>query len=556
MSEDTSEQQASKAESSQRQPEKYGDDPNSAIDAQAAVIMQKGFLDDVIDGIKLGVIFIAFITLILAVVLGGSLPTLFPATQPVFDFVKSLPALYASLPEYVAAVREGFPRSLEEAGWLAAVASEWFGEMLHRMPYKGCVLVFSWATYLWEAKLDIRQRDRLHEVRRPAAIAPFVSRQAYLEASAYGLDKSSLVLVKNAFMQAQTTAIIVYDMTPWMWTAVGDAMQTYLGLGEEYEITRSVAYFVVATLISTVLALPFDLYSTFVVEKKHGFNKQTGALFFSDLAKNLMLTFFLGGPILALFLWVIGKTGSQFYLYAWALLAAVQLLIIVIYPTFIQPMFNKFSPLPEGELRTAIEALASRLGFPLKKLYVVDGSKRSSHSNAYVFGFFKSKRIVVFDTLIEQCTTEEIVAIIGHELGHWKKNHVLRMLSAVQVQTFVVFFAFSHFIGEEAMYRSFGMETMPVLIGFMFFQYLYQPLDSLLTFASNVMSRKHEFEADAFSKKLGYGKELASSLIKLQIENKGNMNPDPLYSAYHYSHPPLVERLNAINDPEVAPKTE
>ncbi|KAJ2753017.1 zinc metalloprotease [Coemansia pectinata] len=357
-------------------------------------------------------------------------------------------------------------------------------------------------------------------------------------------------------MQAQTTAIIVYDLTPWMWNVVGDAMQTHLGLGAEYEITRSIAYFVAATLISTMLSLPFDLYSTFVVEKKHGFNKQTAALFFSDLAKNLMLTFFLGSPILALFLWVIGKTGSQFYLYAWALLAAVQLLIIVIYPTFIQPMFNKFSPLPEGELRTAIEALASRLGFPLKKLYVVDGSKRSSHSNAYVFGFFKSKRIVVFDTLIEQCTTEEIVAIIGHELGHWKKNHVLRMLSAVQVQTFVIFFAFSHFIGEEAMYRSFGMDTMPVLIGFTFFQYLYQPLDSLLTFASNVMSRKHEFEADEFSKKLGYGKELASSLIKLQIENKGNMNPDPLYSAYHYSHPPLVERLNAINDPEVAPKTE
>ncbi|KAJ2057966.1 zinc metalloprotease [Coemansia sp. S146] len=562
MSEETSEQQtlappkASKGESSQTLPKKYGDDPSSAIDAQAALVMQKGFLDDVIDGIQLGLIVIVLICLIFVAVFAGSLPTVFPATQPLYDFAMSLPALFASLPECMVAAKEGFPKSLEEATLLAAVASAWFGEMLHRMPYKECVLLFSWATYFWEAKLDIRQRDRLHEVRRPAAISQFVSRQAYLEASAYGLDKSSLVLVKNAFMQAQTTAIIVYDLTPWMWNVVGDAMQTHLGLGAEYEITRSIAYFVAATLISTMLSLPFDLYSTFVVEKKHGFNKQTAALFFSDLAKNLMLTFFLGSPILALFLWVIGKTGSQFYLYAWALLAAVQLLIIVIYPTFIQPMFNKFSPLPEGELRTAIEALASRLGFPLKKLYVVDGSKRSSHSNAYVFGFFKSKRIVVFDTLIEQCTTEEIVAIIGHELGHWKKNHVLRMLSAVQVQTFIIFFAFSHFIGEEAMYRSFGMDTMPVLIGFTFFQYLYQPLDSLLTFASNVMSRKHEFEADEFSKKLGYGKELASSLIKLQIENKGNMNPDPLYSAYHYSHPPLIERLNAINDPEVAPKTE
>ncbi|KAJ1952363.1 zinc metalloprotease, partial [Dipsacomyces acuminosporus] len=141
-------------------------------------------------------------------------------------------------------------------------------------------------------------------------------------------------------------------------------------------------------------------------------------------------------------------------------------------------------------------------------------------------------------------------------LGHWKKNHVLRMLTAVQIQTFIIFFAFSHFIGERAMYESFGLDTMPVLLGFMFFQYLYQPLESLLSFCTNVLSRKHEFEADAFSKKLGFGKELASGLIKLQIENKGNMNPDPLYSAYHYSHPPLVERLNAISDPNVAPKTE
>ncbi|KAJ2484486.1 zinc metalloprotease [Coemansia sp. RSA 2320] len=537
-------------------PKRYGDDPSSAVDAQAALVMQKGFLDDVIDGIQLGIITIVFICLIFVAVFAGSLPTIFPATQPLCDFVLGLPALLNSLPEYAMQAKDGFPQSLEEAILLVSATSAWFGQMLHNMPYKECVLLFSWATYFWEAKLDIRQRDRLHEVRRPAAISPFVSRQAYLEASAYGLDKSSLVLVKNAFVQAQTTAIIVYDLTPWMWNVVGDAMQTHVGLGPEYEISRSIAFFVVATLISTVLSLPFDLYSTFVVEKKHGFNKQTAGLFFSDMAKTLMLTFLLGSPILALFLWVIGKTGSQFYLYAWALLAAVQLLIIIIYPTFIQPLFNKYEPLPEGELRTAIEALASRLGFPLKKLYVVDGSKRSSHSNAYVFGFFKSKRIVVFDTLIEQCTTEEIVAIIGHELGHWKKNHVLRMLAAVQIQTFVIFFAFSHFVGEQAMYKGFGMDTMPILIGFIFFQYLYQPLDSVLTFANNVLSRMHEFEADEFSKKLGYGKQLASSLIKLQIENKGNMNPDPLYSAYHYSHPPLVERLNAINDPDVAPKTE
>ncbi|KAJ1644008.1 zinc metalloprotease [Coemansia asiatica] len=535
---------------------KFGDDPNSAVDAQAALVMRKGFLDDVIDGIQMGLIAIVLISLILVAVFSDSLPVLYPALKPLYAFIGSIPSMLTRLPEYVLMIKDNLPTTTDEALLLMKESCHQFDQLLNSLPYKECVLVFSWAIYLWEAKLDIRQRDRLHEVRRPATIASFIPRQAYLEANAYGLDKSSLSLVKNAFTQIQTTVIILYDLTPWLWYAVVDAVEDFTGYGPEYEITHSIVYFIAVTLISTALSLPFDLYSTFIVEKKHGFNKQTIGLYVTDMIKTLLLTAFLGGPIVAAFLWVIIKTGSQFYFYAWALMAAVQLLAIVIYPTFIQPLFNKFDPLPEGELRNEIEALASRLNFPLKKLYVVDGSKRSGHSNAYVFGFLKSKRIVIYDTLINQCSTEEIVAIVGHELGHWKKNHILRMLTAVQIQTFVIFYAFSRFVGERRMYTSFGMDTMPVLVGLIFFQYLYQPLDSLLSFATNVLSRAHEFDADAFSKKLGFSKPLASALVKLQIENKGIMNPDPLYSAYHYSHPPLVERLNAINDPDVAPKTE
>ncbi|KAJ1957805.1 zinc metalloprotease, partial [Dipsacomyces acuminosporus] len=422
MSEETKERPAVASQATQKQ-KKYGDDPNSIVDAQAAVVMQKGLLDDIIDGIQLGMLTITVVCFVLIAILADSLPDIFPFTKPAYDFVTGIPGFVMSIPAFAVMLKEGFPTTLDEAVLAASSASASFSELLHSLPYKNCVLFFSWAIYLWEANLDIRQRDRLHEVRRPLAISSFVSRQAYLETNAYGLDKSSLELVKNAIGQVQTTLIIYYDAIPWLWNVIGHALETYAGLDSGYEIVHSVAFFVVSTLIATVLGLPFDLYSTFVVEKKHGFNKQTYSLFFSDLVKTLLLTFVLGGPILALFLWVIGITGSQFYLYAWALLAVVQLIIIAIYPTFIQPLFNKFDPLPEGELRTGIEALASRLGFPLKKLYVVDGSKRSSHSNAYVFGFFKSKRIVVFDTLIDQCTTEEVVAIIGHELGHWKKNH-------------------------------------------------------------------------------------------------------------------------------------
>ncbi|KAJ1938496.1 zinc metalloprotease, partial [Linderina macrospora] len=520
----------------------------------AALVMRKSLLDDAIDGIQLGGVTILLLSFFVISILGSSLPIIFPVIAPAYNFVVGIPSFIMSIPTLLVSAKDNFPTSPEAALQLFASLSVSFKQYLHEIPYKKCVLFFSWATYLWEANLDVRQRDRMHEVRRPLAVSSFVSRQAYLEANAYGLDKSSLELVKNLVSQIQTTLIIVYDAIPWLWNASGCLLEG--ATGSTGEIAHSLVFFVAATLISTVLSLPFDLYSTFVVERKHGFNKQTVGLFVSDLVKTLLLTVVLGSPVLALFLWVIGLTGSQFYLYAWALLAVVQLVVIAVYPTFIQPLFNKFDPLPEGELRVAIEALASRLNFPLKKLYVVDASKRSSHSNAYVFGFFKSKRIVVFDTLISQCTTEEIVAVIGHELGHWKHNHILRMLVAIQIQTFIIFFTFSLFIGEVAMYQSFGFSTTPVLIGFMLFQYLYQPLDSVLSFCTNVLSRTNEFEADAFSKKLGYGEQLKSGLIKLQIENKGNMNPDHLYSAYHYSHPPLVERLSALDDPSVAPKTE
>ncbi|KAJ2776972.1 zinc metalloprotease [Coemansia javaensis] len=536
---------------------KFGDDPGSVADAQAAIVMQKGFLDDVIDGVQLGLLAIAVICVLLAAVFGSSLPVIFPAARPVYEALAGVPGFVRDLPALAQSVWEARPSSLEEAVHLGAILAAEAGDLLHRLPYKECVLVFSWATYLWETSLDIRQRDRLHEVRRPLSISTFISRQVYLEANAYGLDKSSLALVKGAVEQVQTTLIIVYDLIPALWRAVGDLASTHLGMvPEQHLIAHSVMFFVAAVAVSTALSLPFNMYSTFVVEKKHGFNKQTWGLFVSDAVKSFLLVVLFGAPVVAAFLWVIDKTGSRFYLYTWALMAAVQLLAIVIYPTLIQPLFNKFDPLPNGELRTAIEALASRLRFPLKKLYVVDGSKRSSHSNAYVFGFFRSKRIVVYDTLIQQCTTEEIVAVVGHELGHWKMNHVPRMLAMAQVQIFLVFFAFGCFVGEEAMYASFGVEGTPVMLGFVFFQYLYEPLGSLLQFCSNAVSRLHEFQADAFSKRLGYGKQLASCLIKLQIENKSAMNPDPLYSAYHYSHPPLVERLNALGNPHVAPKTE
>ncbi|XP_021887808.1 CAAX prenyl protease 1 homolog [Carica papaya] len=206
--------------------------------------------------------------------------------------------------------------------------------------------------------------------------------------------------------------------------------------------------------------------------------------------------------------------------------------------------------LPEGVLREKIEKLASSLKFPLKKLFVVDGSTRSSHSNAYMYGFFKNKRIVLYDTLIQQCKNEEeIVAVIAHELGHWKLNHTMYSFIAMQILTFLQFGGYTLVRNSSDLFRSFGFDTQPVLIGLIIFQHTVIPIQHLVSFALNLVSRSFEFQADAFAKKLGYSSTLRAALVKLQEENLSAMNTDPWYSAYHYSHPPLVERLAALDEP-------
>lgn len=218
---------------------------------------------------------------------------------------------------------------------------------------------------------------------------------------------------------------------------------------------------------------------------------------------------------------------------------------MMIFPSFIQPLFNKFTPLEDGSLKKKIDALAVRLEFPLKKLFVVDGSKRSSHSNAYFFGFFNNKRIVIFDTLIEKSSEEEVVAVLAHELGHWYFNHILSNLLIVQSQLFVLFYLFSQLVKLPSLFSAFGFTEQPLVIGFILFQFVYSPVDSVLTFFMNWQTRSKEFQADAFAKKLGFSTELKSGLVKLQKDNLSNMNPDYLYSMYHHSHPPLLQRFGS-----------
>lgn len=405
---------------------------------------------------------------------------------------------------------------------------------------------FSCIVFGFEQYLNFRQFKRYLMLERPTELADIVTKEDFKKAQAYNLDKSRFGFIESLYKQIETVFLLQYDALPYIWDASGNILYTLTGYGTEYEILHSLVFLMFFTTISTLTAIPFNLYSTFVVEEKHGFNKQTIGLFFTDILKGQLVMATIMLPFMSLFLWIIKSTGDNFFFYVWIIVIVFQLFIITIYPTFIQPLFNKLTPMEEGELRSKIEALAARIEFPLKKLYIIDGSKRSSHSNAYFYGFGKNKHIVLFDTLIEHSDNEEICAVLAHELGHWKMNHTLKLMGVTQVNLLIIFWLFSLFIHNKQLYFDFGFNTMPTLIGFLLFQFIYSPLESVTGFLMHVYQRKNEYEADAYALKLGYASTLRSALIKLSVKNLGGFNVDPWYSAWNHSHPSLVERLHAL----------
>ena len=326
------------------------------------------------------------------------------------------------------------------------------------------------------------------------------------------------------------------------------------------QIMPSLLFLFLQTLISTLINLPFSIYSTFWLEQKHGFNKTTWKTFIADMVKGLFLSVVIGFPLVSLLIWILESTQNSTFLYLWILQLLVQLVFIQLYPLLIQPLFNRLVALEEGELRDRINSLASKLNFPLKKIYVMDGSKRSSHSNAYFYGIFGCKHIVIYDTLINQCSSDEIVSILAHELGHWKYSHFLRRFAVCQLNLMLILVGFSWFVRNPIVYEAFGFSCFnatgssgkasictPFTVGSLLFSVLMGPLETVIGFLMNCQSRVHEYEADQFACEIGLGSGLKSGLVKLLVENKSNMNPDPLYSAMNYSHPTVLERIQKIS---------
>ncbi len=309
---------------------------------------------------------------------------------------------------------------------------------------------------------------------------------------------------------------------------------------------HSVLFCLAVGLFFSLTSLPTDCYSTFVLEAKFGFNKSTIGLYVSDKLKGMVLALVIGVPFLLVVLWLMDVMGPYWWLWAFAFITAFQLLMIVIFPTFIAPWFNKFEPLKDGELRERIIALADQLGFKTTGIFTMDGSKRSGHSNAYFTGIGKAKRIVLFDTLIEQMTMDQGLAVLAHEMGHYKMKHIRRMLVVQTIFLFIGLYLLSLLLTAPWFFHAFGLSPSHHA-ALVLFSLVSGPATFYLGPLMNRLSRKHEYEADRFAAEtLRDGKPMEEALVNLTVKNLSNLNPHPWYSAYHYSHPTAVERINAI----------
>ena len=302
-------------------------------------------------------------------------------------------------------------------------------------------------------------------------------------------------------------------------------------------------------IVKTVISLPFSIYSTFVIEERFGFNKTTWPTFIKDLIKGLILTILLGVPILAAVLAFFEYAGPGAWLYCWIAVGLYMLAAQYIAPTWIMPLFNKFTILEDGKLKEALFSYARSIDFPLKNVFVMDGSRRSSKSNAFFTGFGKNKRIVLFDTLIKRHTVSELVAVLAHEMGHYKKKHIMKSLVLGIIQIGLMFFLLSLFISYQGLFDAFFMDKKSIYAGLIFFSLLYSPVELFIGLFLQIRSRKNEYEADRFSvetTKDSYS--MVSALKKLSVHNLSNLLPHPMYVFLNYSHPPVLKRIEVIEN--------
>lgn len=399
------------------------------------------------------------------------------------------------------------------------------------------IIIIPVVGYLAERYLN-HLNTRMWSENLPENLKDICDIDKYRKSQLYFKDNNKLDFWSSSFNLAVILAMIVFGGF-----ALGDNIaRSFSG----NVIVIALIFFGIIGLASDLLNIPFSWYDTFVIEKKYGFNTMTPRIFITDHIKSWLLAIFVGVPVLILITWFYYKTGSYFWLYAWGVITLFSVFMNFFYSELIVPLFNKQTPLGEGSLRTSIENFASKTGFKLKDIYVIDGSKRSTKANAYFSGFGPKKRIVLYDTLMKEFSEEEITAVLAHEIGHYRKKHVLVSLIISVLVTGLMLFLFSLVVNNPRFSESLGSDRPSFHLGLIVFGILYSPLSLIIGLITNYISRKNEFAADRFVKENYKPEKLATALKKLSVKNLSNMMPHPAYVFFHYSHPQLLARLKKL----------
>ena len=364
-------------------------------------------------------------------------------------------------------------------------------------------------------------------------------KKKYAKSQEYLKTKTKFSLVSSTF-----SIVLIFLV---IHLGIFGVLNDFVNLQTDHFILQGLFFIAIIYIFQDIISLPFSLYSTFVIEEKFGFNKTTFGLFISDKIKGYAIFIVIGSIIITPILYLFHEYENFGWLIAWSLLTLFMIAVQPLFIHVISPMFNKFTPLEDGELRTAIEKYTTQVDFPLARIDIMDGSKRSAHSNAYFSGFGKSRRIAIFDTLVEKHTNDEIVSVVAHEVGHYKLKHIIHGTIIGIIETGIMLFVFNFIMNDYALFRVFGVDNLSVHAGLIFFSMLYAPVTMITSVISNAISRKNEFEADNYSLQTTKNKEaLISMLVGLAANNLSHLTPHPFKVFLSYSHPPTIDRIKAI----------
>jgi len=402
-------------------------------------------------------------------------------------------------------------------------------------------LIFLTASIIVRVWLNQRQITHIndHKDKVPKAFAEKINLKDHQKAAHYSITKLRL---SRLTLTWETLWLLI-------WTLGGglNLVDHWWASQQLTPLWTGVAVILSMTVLMSLIDLPFSLYSTFIIEEKFGFNKLTFKIWFTDLLKSTALMLIIGVPLILAILWLMLKAGDTWWIQAWAVWTGFTLLMMWAFPTFIAPLFNKFSPLSDESLKARIDALLERCGFNSKGVFVVDGSKRSAHGNAYFTGFGNNKRIVFYDTLLDSLSEDEVEAVLAHELGHFRKNHIKKSMLLSIAMTLAGFYILDSLMNASWFYSGLGVENPSTHMALMLFMFVLPVFTYFISPLFSAMSRKHEFEADAFAKEQSDSKALISALVNMYRDNASTLTPDPIHSMFYDSHPPASIRIAHLN---------